>query len=105
MMSRFLVPSLVCMLAINGPCLAVDYDKDVKPLLEKFCADCHNPDKKKGDLDLSEIVAKADFPRHHEVWEKVLELTENREMPPEKKPQPDDEARQRLIQWIDEGMT
>jgi hypothetical protein len=81
----------------------VDYAKDVKPLLEKYCADCHNPDKRKGDLDLSEIVADPDFAKHHEVWEKVLDLAENREMPPEKKPQPSEEARQHLLQWIEDG--
>jgi hypothetical protein len=102
---RALITSFACTLAIGGPCLAVDYNTDVKPLLEKYCADCHNPDKKKGDLDLGPIVAEPDFAKDHEVWEKVLELTETREMPPEKKPQPDEDARQRLLEWIEEGMT
>ena len=31
----------------------VTYDDDVLPIFESSCLNCHNADKKKGDLDLS----------------------------------------------------
>lgn len=33
------------------------YVKQVKPFLAKFCVECHNPDKLRGDLDLSNVKA------------------------------------------------
>jgi dipeptidyl aminopeptidase/acylaminoacyl peptidase len=33
------------------------YVKQVKPVLGKFCVECHNPDKARGDLDLSTPAA------------------------------------------------
>ena len=31
----------------------ITYDDDILPIFESICLNCHNPDKKKGDLDLS----------------------------------------------------
>ncbi len=31
----------------------IDFNEDVRPILEQNCLGCHNPDKKKGDLDMS----------------------------------------------------
>jgi len=33
------------------------YVKQVKPFLAKYCVECHNPDKLRGDLDLSTVKA------------------------------------------------
>jgi hypothetical protein len=33
------------------------YVKQVKPFLAKFCVECHNPDKLRGDLDVSTVKA------------------------------------------------
>ncbi|MBL9117857.1 MAG: DUF1553 domain-containing protein [Verrucomicrobiaceae bacterium] len=37
-------------LAFAGQALAVDFVKEVQPILETRCLECHNPDKVKGDL-------------------------------------------------------
>ncbi|MDX1565335.1 MAG: c-type cytochrome domain-containing protein, partial [Phycisphaeraceae bacterium] len=34
----------------------VTYDQHLKPLFEDHCLNCHNPDKRKGDLDLSSFT-------------------------------------------------
>jgi len=80
---------------------AVDYEKEIKPVLKEFCADCHNAEKKKGDLDMTAMIAKPDFSADHEAWEKAADLMLNREMPPEKKPQPNDDARTKVVEWIE----
>jgi hypothetical protein len=87
-----------------GPSLAADYEKEIRPVLQKFCADCHNSDKKKGDLDLTNPLAKPDFAADHDVWEKMAELMANREMPPEKKPQPSEDERHLVTHWIEQQM-
>ncbi|MEY4403360.1 MAG: hypothetical protein RIR91_1395, partial [Verrucomicrobiota bacterium] len=33
------------------------YDDHIRPLLENKCFSCHNPDKKKGGLDLTNYAA------------------------------------------------
>ncbi len=73
----------------------------VQPLLKEFCFDCHNPDKAKGDLNLVPIAANAKLNEHREVWEKVAELLESREMPPAKKPQPTDAQRELILHYLD----
>jgi hypothetical protein len=35
----------------------VTFDKDVKPVFRKHCVGCHNPDRPRGDLDLSSYSA------------------------------------------------
>ena len=34
----------------------VTYNDHIRPLLENKCFSCHNPDKKKGDLDLTSFA-------------------------------------------------
>jgi hypothetical protein len=77
----------------------------VLPVLKEFCLDCHNAKKQKGDLDLEPLLADPKFTEHRETWEKALDLLNSREMPPEKKPQPSDEQRQLLTQYIDGALT
>ena len=79
----------------------VTFGENVQPLLKQFCADCHNADKHKGDLDLMPLIEKANLGEHREAWEKIAEALENGDMPPEKKPQPEKAQREMLLQFID----
>lgn len=97
--------SFIPLLLSGFPAVAVDYEKEIRPVLQEYCVACHSAEKKKGDLDLEPVLAKPDFAKDHDIWEKVLELTDNREMPPEKKPQPSDDARHKLVQWIETSLT
>ncbi|NBQ01633.1 MAG: hypothetical protein EBU27_00060, partial [Opitutae bacterium] len=36
---------------------SLNYQSDVLPILKKHCLGCHNPDKRKADLDLSSYSA------------------------------------------------
>jgi hypothetical protein len=98
-----MISTRLCLFALTAalPALAVDYEKEIKPVLKEFCADCHNPDKKKGDLDLAPLLAKPDFAANQEVWEKTAEMLLNRDMPPEKKPQPTEAARTKVVEWLE----
>jgi mono/diheme cytochrome c family protein len=71
----------------------------------EYCAKCHNAEKQKGDFNFEPHVAKANIAAERKVWEKVAELLENREMPPEDKPQPTEAQRTALIQWIDRQLS
>jgi mono/diheme cytochrome c family protein len=82
----------------TGP---VTLEQHVRPLLKQYCYDCHNPKKLKGDLDLESIAGNPRLDEHRDVWEKIAELVENGEMPPEKKPQPSEPERDLVIKYID----
>ena len=72
---------------------------------KEFCFKCHGAEKQKGDFNFEPHAAKADVLADRKAWEKIAELLENREMPPEDKPQPSEDQRQALIRWIDQQLT
>ncbi len=77
------------------------FQQDIKPLLNEFCSACHNPDKKKGHLNLEDYTKEPPRIEDREMWEQTRDMLQSREMPPEGKPQPTEETRQKLIDYID----
>ncbi len=71
---------------------------------QDFCNKCHGNEKQKGDFNFENYTAKPDVGRDRKVWEKVAELLESREMPPEDKAQPTDKERAALVKWIDDKL-
>jgi hypothetical protein len=92
---RALLPALGW--AGDGPL----YLKDIRPLLDAYCFACHNPEKKKGDLDLS-AIASEDAAKHAlKIWREVIDQLHSHDMPPDTaKKQPSAEERDRLIAAI-----
>jgi hypothetical protein len=74
------------------------FQTQVRPFLQNFCADCHGPDDPSGGvaLDLTQ-----DLTNSTDTWFKALAALESRIMPPADAPQPTDEQRSRIIQWIE----
>ncbi len=79
----------------------VTLKEHVRPLLEQFCFDCHNDKKQKGDVNMLTFADNPKLEENRKVWEKMAELMESREMPPEKKPQPTEAQRDLLVHYID----
>ncbi|MCE9560930.1 MAG: PSD1 and planctomycete cytochrome C domain-containing protein [Planctomycetes bacterium] len=72
---------VVLLAAVASPVSAApDFDRDVKPLLEKHCIACHGAGKPKGGLDLRTPAALL----HDGLTERLTDGT----MPPENKPRP-----------------
>lgn len=89
----------------NPPTGGWNFQQHIRPVFKEYCVGCHNADKQKGDLDLEPLLASPDFREHREVWEKAVELLVSHEMPPEKKPQPTEEQRQMLAQYLESELT
>src|SRR5687767_6538002 len=68
----------------------------VADVVEQFCVDCHNGDKKKGDLNLESIGAE-DIGGRPEIWEKVVRRVRARQMPPAGKDRPDEETYSEVV--------
>ena len=54
---KFLSNLIILFFAISLSTYAVDFKKDIKPLLESRCISCHSSKKQKGDLNLSTLLA------------------------------------------------
>ena len=71
-------------------------------LIQRYCIDCHNPDKTKGKIDLQSTL-NSDLDAHPEIWQKVAEVLEFREMPPEDEPdlpRPGEQEYQQAVTWL-----
>jgi mono/diheme cytochrome c family protein len=82
----------------NAP--ADDYATATRPLVKKYCLDCHSTKAKKGSLDLERFATSADIRRDLKPWQAIIEQLEAGEMPPKEKPQPTAEERKKLLAWV-----
>lgn len=77
-------------------------DSPLRNLVNEYCVSCHNPDKKKGKLDLESLL-EMDLGRHFEIWDEVNWMLVEREMPPEdepNEPRPSEEEYEAGIGWL-----
>lgn len=93
----------------------VTYAKDIKPIFEKTCFECHGDKKQKGKLRLDSLAAalkesengKSIIPgksADSTLVKAVARLVEDDAMPPEGKSRPLTAAEVGLIRaWIDQG--
>ena len=79
--------------------LAQRYEASVRQVMERYCTDCHATDDPQGELDLERFATLAEVRRSPQSWLRVVELLDDRQMPPSDAPQPSDEERQLLRDW------
>ena len=80
------------------------YKSRVKPLLDKYCIDCHGPKKSKGDISLDALDADMKLEQDLKHWEKVLVAIQAGEMPPEEEKQPSAAEKKIISEWINNGL-
>ena len=81
--------------------LGAQYKRDVRPLLEHFCLDCHSSEKKEGELDLERFANLVEVRSGTQVWLNVVEMLAGGEMPPEDSEQPSSQQREQLHGWVE----
>lgn len=77
-----------------------EYAADIRPLIAKYCLNCHSTKAKKGSLDLERFASLDRVRKDLKPWQQMIEMLEAGEMPPKKKPQPTTEERNRLVAWV-----
>ena len=85
---------------ITDPGLQLSYDREVRPLLLKYCGDCHQGDKAEAGLPFDQMLEAHAATRDRARWKKVHVQLSNKLMPPLDEPQPTDEERQKLVDWV-----
>ena len=76
------------------------YQRDIRPLLEQFCLDCHSTEQQEGDFDLQQFTGLEQVQRDPQAWQKVEHMLKTGEMPPEDGLQPSAAQRQTLRAWV-----
>src|SRR5262245_40991235 len=76
-----------------------EYATAVRPLLAKYCLECHSARAKKGGLDLERISSLEQVRKDLKPWQQLIEMVDAGEMPPKAKPQPTAGERERLVAW------
>lgn len=88
------------------PALAVDFVREVRPIFEKHCYECHGAEKQKNDyrLDIKSVALKHVKPGHSsesQLFRFVSGLEKDTPMPPKSKLSSAEV--ETLRRWIDEG--
>jgi hypothetical protein len=84
----------------SGPELQAAYDGEIKPLLDKYCANCHGAKKPAGGIDLTKVKEVAALQKDQTAWRKVVTQVHDRSMPPNGMPQPTQAEREKLVNWL-----
>lgn len=71
-----------------------------RPVLTRYCIDCHSGDSAEGEVDLSFTADPAVLGRHAKLMQRVAEMVSNGQMPPPASPQPTDAERRALADWL-----
>ncbi|MCH2205561.1 MAG: DUF1592 domain-containing protein [Lentisphaerales bacterium] len=77
-----------------------DFKKDIMPIFEKYCTDCHGPKKKKGGVRITDLDPDFVKGEDGDKWYGILDVINLGEMPPEDEPQPTDAERRKIIDWL-----
>ena len=99
---------VLIVLFLISPVLAVDFNRDIKPILSRNCFSCHGKDKQKGDLRLdnrkfASTVLKVEGNGNNLLLKKVFEKDPEEVMPPPKHGTLSNSDKILLKKWILEG--
>ncbi|NDH07248.1 DUF1587 domain-containing protein, partial [bacterium] len=90
----------------SGPAMGEDlksqqrFEKSVKPIIAKYCLECHSTKSKKGSLDLERFATISDVRKDVKPWQNLIEQIETGEMPPKEKPQPTELDKKEILDWV-----
>ncbi len=76
----------------------------VAPFFKDNCISCHGPEKSKGNITLHTLDGTFAKSEDVERWEKIREVLEKGEMPPEDRPQPALADREAVTRWINDAV-
>jgi hypothetical protein len=80
--------------------LESEFPKHVRPLLQKYCLECHSTKVHKGDLDLERFTSLETVRKDLHAWQQVADQLGIGEMPPKGKPRPSGEERKIVLGWV-----
>jgi hypothetical protein len=77
------------------------FQRQVRPLLERYCVDCHSKEAPKAGIVLDRYDDQTAAFNDGKTWLRVRDALEGRIMPPADEPQPSLEERDGVINWVE----
>lgn len=77
------------------------YAKDILPIIQSRCIDCHSGKDADGEFDLSRFTSGDVAAKGGDVWERVARRIRQNEMPPEGSPGLNDPQKGAFYGWLD----
>ena len=74
-------------------------DPETHSLVKSYCRDCHGGKAREGEIDFNTFNSIEDARGNLEVWLKVRQVLDSRQMPPPEAPQPTEAEFSRLRSW------
>src|SRR4051794_11865202 len=81
----------------QGPEARDAFQKQVLPLLDRYCIDCHSKESPEGGIVLDRFEDQAAAVKDGQVWLRVRDAIEGRIMPPAEMPQPSQKERDGMV--------
>jgi hypothetical protein len=80
--------------------LSSAFSSQVRPLVQRYCIDCHSAKKHKGKVNLERFALVTDVAGDLETWHNVVEMLQDGKMPPDDADrQPTAREKDLLVQW------
>lgn len=87
---------------VAGAATGKDFVKDVLPLIQKYCWDCHGDGAHKGEMNFDKYTDEKTVLADRKLWSGVMFHIDQWTMPPEKKDQPTVQEREFLAKYLDQ---
>lgn len=96
-----LILGLVAFTANPGEKDTTDFSKNGALFLEEYCFSCHAGDQPAAELSLDSYTDNHSLIKDREVWDRVLDMVETTQMPPEGNEQPSLEESESFVAHIE----
>ena len=77
------------------------YQRQIVPLLERYCVDCHSSEYSEAGVVLDRFADQAAAIGESRTWLKVRDVVEGRVMPPADSPQPSVAELESIVAWVE----
>ncbi len=91
---------LLCCFPAFSKEVVPDFRHDIRPVLEKYCFDCHADGANKGNVAFDAFKSDKEVLEDRDLWWRALKNLRAGIMPPQKKPQPSSVEKDRIALWI-----
>ncbi len=80
------------------------YSRDVAPLIEQYCLDCHDSSAAKGGVVLENFRDELPDKEHRTLLLRVADILRSQSMPPEDETQPSGDELETINDWLDSAI-
>jgi hypothetical protein len=87
--------------AANSTAPSADtFHREIQPILETYCYDCHADGANKGGVSFDQFKTNSISQENSDLWWKALKNLRTGLMPPRNKPKPSKEEKETISRWI-----